>query len=1001
MENVQGIFAKNYDSYVADKLIENMAASQEHKYAPELKQIKEKDIESHPTKEEMLLANDSYLDKIGLVDHHKSSINDFYRHGVSQIITDVFGLDKDISDVRESSEIERINLVVKFTDVDWSKLYYTNNMAMEAQLNPIDAEAMNLTYSASLFISVKVIATAYYRNGTKKIREADIKRKKICHAPVMVGSILCNTYMKTREELSKLHEDPSSLGGDLIVRGVPWTICNVENITYNQPRYFLNFYGKEIARCELISKPGDDYQNSDQIILRLNNDNGITLEIRRDKLKDVEFPFYVVFRLLGWTKDIDIYDNINLDSNMNETIAKAFATKYEEFKGANHVYDSMDMLKFVAVKLHKQAFEYLKDLPTDEQQMQQATKSILRWFDKHFLPGLGIEETDRHNKLRYFGLLINGLIKCADGSIESTDRDSCKNKRIHPSGISYAKVFKTYFNAAIVQTMLKKYVKDFKGIPFDKVDLASIIHSNIYGQDFEQLITQTITSGNKSQLRISSQRTITNRLSSQQLSRKNQLMTTALLRQITAPNTDNSKSSERAALMRRVHPSYCGYICLIHSPEGEKVGLNKQIALHCKITSASNSELLIKYVLAHSEVIPLTEVVPERIRVEKLRSIMVNGKWIGCCRSACLLAKKFREMRRKAIVVDGHTIDRYVTIHWEETTDVLHFWADPGRMVRPLFVVYNNKKSPELFEKPYRSPEVIRKSLPKGVKGGNRPKNDVDLIYDAMDRGKRRPENEFEHSGPIQGGMHLKNTGNMHIKKIGEHKEYKTFNKLMDVAGGHGDVEVEKPATDGTERFDDKEFLSELIGIDVDNFPQEYRQFIGYRSEHAKLIMEKKIDIDDLVNAGIIEFISAEEQENMLLAPSIDTLALLSSDERFPFTHCDVPQSLIGITAATAPFAHMNQTPRVTFQCNQAKSTCGYFALNYPYRIEKDVFLQYQCELPLVKTIASKYIFPNGCNAIVAILCQTGYKLIVSVSVKALASPRITGNTIQLREVPI
>jgi DNA-directed RNA polymerase beta subunit len=945
MENVRGIFAEHYDQYIADKL---MLAMDDQKVDVRLNKITEESLENHATKEEMLLANDAFLDKIGLVDHHKSSINDFYQHGVGQIITDVFEIEKDFSTVREKDDIERINLNVKFTDVDWSKPHHTNNMAMEAQLNPIDAEAMNLTYSAALYISVKVTATAYYKNGTKKVREADIKRKKICHAPVMVGSILCNTYMKTREELAKLHEDPSSLGGDLIVRGVPWTICNVENITYNQPRYFRNFYGKEIARCELISKPGDDYQNSDQVILRLNNDGGITCEIRREPLKDIEFPFFVLFRALGWTRDVDIYNNIDLDGTMGEVIGKAYAAKYENFKGAVYVYDSMDMLKFVATKLHDAVFSYLDF--SKEQAMQQAVQSILHKIDKHFVAGIGLEESDRNDKLRYFALLINGLIKCADGSIDSTDRDSCKNKRIHPSGISYAKSFKTYFNAAIVQTMAKKYKKDFGNIPFDKVDLASIIHSNIYGQDFEQLITQTITSGNKSQLRISTQRTITNRLSSQQLNRKNQLMTTALLRQITAPNTDNSKSSERAALMRRVHPSYVGYICLIHSPEGEKVGLNKQIALYCKITSASNSEMLIKYVLKHPEVITLHEVTPERFRGEKLRSIMVNGRWIGCCKSACLLAKEFRKMRRNAVVVDNQIIDRYATIHWEETTDTLHFWADPGRMVRPVFVIYNNKDHPELFAHKYRTPNEIWESMPKSAK--------------------------------TQGGI-LENAS------------------LRE--GGHQSTieESENPATDGTERFNDQDFLTNIKDMDVEAFPQDYRQFIMYTAEHARLLMEKKITIDHLVNAGIIEFISAEEQENMFIAPSVDALALLANDERFPFTHCDVPQALIGITAATAPFANMNQTPRVTFQCNQGKSTCGYFALNYPYRIDKDVFLQYQCELPLVKTIAAKYVFPNGCNAIVAILCQTGYKQYVPVNAKTLASPCTTGYTAKLREVPI
>jgi DNA-directed RNA polymerase beta subunit len=949
MENVRNIFAEQYDTFIADKLIKNTEEANSNPTQLRdftKKKITDTDINKHASKEEMLLALDSYLDKIGLVDHHKSSINDFYQHGVSQIITDVFEIEKDITNVREKDDIERINLNVKFTDVAWSKPNHTNNIAMESQLNPIDAEAMNLTYSAALYISVKIKATAYYKAGSAggsgpKTREATLARKKICHVPVMVGSILCNTYMKTKEELAKLHEDPSSLGGDLIVRGVPWTICNVENITYNQPRYFRNFYGKEISRCELISKPGDDYQNSDQIILRLNNDGGITCEIRRDILKDIEFPFYVIFRLLGWTRDIDIYNNINLEGSMDEVVGKAYAAKYDDFKGAVHIFDTMEMFKFVATKMHESTFSYLENLTTNDQEMQTAIQRILLRIDKHFLPAYGTDESSRNDKLRYFASLIFGLIKSADGSIESNDRDSCKNKRMHPSGISYAKVFKSYFNAAIVQTMVKKYQKDFKTLPFDKVDLISIIHSNIYGQDFEQLITQTITSGNKSQLRISSQRTITNRLVSQQLSHKNQLMTTALLRQITAPNSDNSKSSERAALMRRVHPTYVGYICLIHSPEGEKVGLNKQIALYCKITSASNSELLTAFVLKHADIIPLREVTPERFRTEKLRNVMVNGRWIGCCRSACNTAKRFRDLRRNGTEVDGYKIDKYISIHWEETTDELLFWADPGRMVRPVFIVYNNKEHPELFEHKYRAP------------------NDILPSHEAKRGGRVRSNAK---RGGLTGGHQLDNTN------------------------------FEQVATDGVERFDDQDFLGEIKEFDDHQFEQDYRQMILFTSEHARLLMERKITIDDLVRARIIEFISAEEQENMFLAPAIDSLVLLAKDERFPFTHCDVPQSLIGITAATAPFANMNQTPRVTFQCNQGKSTCGYFALNYPYRIDKDVFLQYQCELPLVKTIAAKYVFPNGCNAIVAIMPWTGYK-IVPVNAKTLASP-YTGATL-------
>ena len=85
-----------------------------------------------------------------------------------------------------------------------------------------------------------------------------------------------------------------------------------------------------------------------------------------------------------------------------------------------------------------------------------------------------------------------------------TNRDALKNKRIHPSGINYAKAFKTYFNASIVMDIRKKLNYDFKNFPFNKVNLSSAIETQVHGADFDKLIMQTITSGNKSILKIRS-----------------------------------------------------------------------------------------------------------------------------------------------------------------------------------------------------------------------------------------------------------------------------------------------------------------------------------------------------------------------------------------------------------------------------------------------------------------------------------------------------------------
>ena len=69
---------------------------------------------------------------------------------------------------------------------------------------------------------------------------------------------------------------------------------------------------------------------------------------------------------------------------------------------------------------------------------------------------------------------------------------------------------------------------------------------------------------------------------------------------------------------------------------------------------------------------------------------------------------------------------------------------------------------------------------------------------------------------------------------------------------------------------------------------------------------------------------------------------------------------MLGMTALISPFANHNQTTRIIYQTNQGKQTCGYYSLNWPFRVDKDTFLQYNCEMPLIKTVVNKYLNLTG-----------------------------------------
>src|SRR5690606_11472416 len=153
----------------------------------------------------------------------------------------------------------------------------------------------------------------------------------------------------------------------------------------------------------------------------------------------------------------------------------------------------------------------------------------------------------------------------------------------------------------------------------------------------------------------------------------------------------------------------------------------------------------------------------------------------------------------------------------------------------------------------------------------------------------------------------------------------------------------------------------------------QFVQDILYTKADARAMLAGRLTAKDLLHRGIIDYIAPDELENCLVATSVEELRRERHNPLRQFTHCEIPVGLIGLPAATCPHAHHNQLPRITFQSNQVKQTCGIYALNWPFRIDKHAFLQWECQMPLVTTSVSKWIYPNGMNLVVAIAYCGGY----------------------------
>jgi DNA-directed RNA polymerase beta subunit len=835
--------------------------------------------------EDLFLVGNAELEEKGLVHHHLTSANELYEIGIPQIITQVFKLDMRIDKFKvtskEEENIDYINVKVNFDNVNISKPTFINhNSGKEEVIFPNSVRIKEKTYKSILRVDIKIIVNVHMKNGSIRKLENEIKNFKICKMPIMVGSKWCNTYGLSNESLNKLNEDPSDPGGYFIIKGIEWAVDCVENILYNKVRIFKNEgYKKEQSRAEFISKPGDFYLNSDQFIVKWLLDGQITIELVRDKLKNINIPFYLIFRILGWNTDKKIYDNIlfNYNNSISKELAnfitKAFNVKYDILEEGRTIYSQNEALEYLSRKLELESFQYLKQDPkiTEKDRIKKISNFILDNIDIHFLQHIGSDMTSRDKKARFLCIILRKMFLVKLKNMEPTDRDSYNSKRIAAAGVNCAKTFKTHFNATIIQQIKRKFYKDLANLSVFSLDLVSIIKSSVYGYEFEKALIQAITAGNKSEISVKKKIRI-NRLTSQLLNRKNQLNTYATLRQVTATSSDSSKQSERANEMRRVHMSFIGYICVIHSPEGEKVGINKQLALFSFITKASFSEVIKNILLEDEEVYCIDDITYKDIADKNLSNIYVNGDWIGCCKNAIGITKKYRQKRRNL------EISPEITIVWNNTQDEVEFWADVGRVIRPLLIVYNNQRDPEMIKK------LKLSSLLKNSKG--------------------------------------------------------------------------------------------------------FIQGLAITQDHIDKLYSKKITTQDLLKDGVIEYISAEEQENMFLCSNYDKLVENKNNELYEYTHCDIPQAMLGITALTSPFANHNQAQRIVYQTSQSKQTCGIPTKNWTYRTDKDTFVQYNNEMPIVKTISNKYLHPNGSNCIVALMCNTGFNQEDSIIINKAAIDR-------------
>ena len=612
-----------------------------------------------------------HLDR--LVRHQLESYNNFVSYQIMKTIemfnpvTIASDQDYDPASGKHSLEI----LVTYENFHIYRPQIHENNGATKLMF-PQEARLRNFTYSSAMTIDMSIkyiVRTGEHLENVQTFYKT-LPNIHIGKLPIMLKSNICVLTQYKHVNHSHTGECRFDAGGYFIINGSEKTVLGQEraaenrvycfNVSKNNTKYTWQADIKSVPDFKCISP-----KQLSMMVSSKNNGFGFPIMVQLPRVKQV-IPLFVLFRALGIMSDKEICEYILLDigSDKYKEIVLGLQASIID---SNRYMTQEECLKYITGYV---MFTPLNmDKETGIKKKHEFTMDIL---NNDLFPHC----QTAIQKVYFLGYMCNRLLQAKHGWVKQDDRDSYVNKRVDLTGTLLNNLFRNYFNK-VVKDMEKQIIKEINNGSWKSTDnYQNIINdTNIYkiikSTTIENGLKRALSTGDFGIKHINSNKVGV----AQVLNRLTYASSLSHARRISTPTDKSGKLIPP----RKLHNTSWGFLCPAETPEGQSVGIVKNLGYMTHITIHSNSLALYEYVAPYIQ--PVETMTPATL-FNKTK-VFINGAWLGISDDALALFTMLKEKKSAGI------INVYTSIIFDYKLNEIRVCNDGGRLTRPLLRVKN------------------------------------------------------------------------------------------------------------------------------------------------------------------------------------------------------------------------------------------------------------------------------------------------------------------------